>query len=210
MSQCQVRGGRPTPLPWLRRLGATLVVAASVLGGPVLAAGPAHAASSSVLHPEWVDGCEGCPGPLLLVHQELDQRRLAAVTHGVADGLAGLIAAHRADDPALARRLADRAIAAFTQATQTAGNPGFSVGTWDGDICPRRPWPWPWPGPPPHWNTIEEYWNDVQQGLSDGLTLLGEAALTRDVDRAAALRAAGVAKLDDSATGLESFQGCVG
>ena len=210
MNQRQVPGGRPTPLRWRRRLGAALLVAAGVLGGPVVAVGPAQAASSTVIHPEWVDGCEGCPGPLLVAHQELDQRRAAAVTTGVADGLAGLIAAHRATDPALAKRLKARAVAVFTQATQAAGNAAFSVGVWDGDICPERPWPWPGPWPPPHWETLEDYWDYVQQGVADGLTLLGEAALTRDADRAAALRAAGISTLDESATGLETFQGCAG
>jgi hypothetical protein len=198
MSQRQVPGGRRGRGRRGLRLGAALIVAASTVGGTLLAAAPAHALSQSIIHPEWVDGCPGCPGPIFLVDRELDQRTVSAVTTAVANGLSGLIAANHAQDPAAGKRLHAAAIASFTRATQLTGYAGFSgVADWDGDLCP--PWPWPWPRP---------HWADVEKELGAGLTLIGQAAVTKDVDRAAELRAAGISDLETGTVGLETFQGC--
>jgi hypothetical protein len=196
MSQPQVPGGRRGPIRWALRLGAALILAAGTIGGTLVAAGAAHAASGTVIHPEWVDGCPGCPGPIFLVDRELDRRTVAAVTTAVANGLSGIIAANHATDPAVAKRLHAAAIASFTQASQQTGFSAFSgVADWDGDLCP----PWPWPRP---------HWADVEQELGDGLTLLGQAALTRDPVKAGELQDAAVSNLDAGTAGLETFQGC--
>jgi hypothetical protein len=201
MSQRQVSGRYRGRVRWLLRLGAALVVAAGAASGTLLAASPAQAVSQTTIHPEWIDGCEGCPGPMFVVDRELDQRTAATVTTAVANGLSGLIAAKHAQDPAVGRRLHAAAIASFTRASQLTGHASF-VGVSDGDdieLCP--PWPWPWPRP---------HWGEVVKELGEGLTLLGEAAVTKDVTRAAELRAAGIADLESGTAGLETFQGCAG
>lgn len=200
MSERQVSGGRRGRLRWGLRLGAALAVAAGTVGGTLLTAAPAQAVSQTVIHPEWVDGCPGCPGPIFLVERELDQRTAAAVTTAVANGLSGLIAAAHAQDPAAAKRLHAAAIASFGRATTLAGNASFTgVADWDGDLCP--PWPWPWPRP---------HWADVEKELGEGLTLLGQAATTKDTTVAAQLRAAAVSDLEGGTAGLETFQNCTG
>jgi hypothetical protein len=200
MSQRQVPGVRRGRLRWGLRLGAALAVAASVTAGTVLAAAPAQAVSQTVIHPEYVDGCPGCPGPIFIVDRELDQRTAAAVTTAVGNGLAGVIAARHAQDPAVGKRLHAAAIASFSHASRLTGYSAFgSVADWDGDLCP--PWPWPWPRP---------HWAEVEKELAGGLTLLGEAAVTNDVTRAAELQAAAVSNLDAGTAGLETYQNCAG
>jgi hypothetical protein len=188
---------------WGRRFGAAVVVAASVLG-VALTAAPAQAVSQTAIHPEWIDGCPGCPGPVFLVQRELDQRTVAAVTATLRGGLSNLLAANHAQDPAAGKRLHEIALG---QLDKTASLSGFAA--WgaaaDGDdveLCPRWPWPWPIPGPPPWW--------DVENELADGITLLGQAAITKDATVAAQLRAKGIDELDAGAAGLDAYQGCAG
>ncbi|MEN3356600.1 MAG: hypothetical protein V7637_582 [Mycobacteriales bacterium] len=188
---------------WGRRVGTALVLAAGVAGGVALAAVPAQAASGVFIHPEWVDGCPGCPGPIFLVQRELDQRAVVAVTGKVQAGLSGLVTALHQRDPAAAKKLHEGAIVNLTGAAKLTGYAGFSAVA-DGDdveLCPRW-WPWPIPGPPP--------WRDVEGDLADGITLIGQAAITKDVDVAAQLRAKGIEELDAGAAGLDAYQGCTG
>ena len=188
---------------WGRRVGTALVLAASVVGGVALAAAPAQAASGAFIHPEWVDGCPGCPGPIFLVQRELDQRAIVAVTAKVQAGLSGLVTALHQQDPAAAKKLHETGVANLTGAAKLTGYAAFSPVA-DGDdveLCPRW-WPWPIPGPPPWW--------DVESQLSDGITLIGQAEITKDVNVAAQLRAKGIAELDTGAKGLDAYQGCTG
>jgi hypothetical protein len=201
MSQRQVPGGRRERHRWGLRLGTALLVAASLAGGSALVAGPAQAAPSSSqikVHPEWVDGCRYCPGPVFWLEEEFDQRTVAIITAAIADGLGQQIAAGRAQDPAEARKLHGAAIASFSLASKAAGSASFgAVADWDGDLCP--PWPWPWPRP---------HWADVEQELADSLTLFGQAATTRDAKQAAELRDAAAANLEKGAAGLLTYEGC--
>ncbi len=186
----------PVRRRWLRRLGAAVAVTVAAVAAPAVTAAPAGAVSQTVIHPEWVDGCDGCPGPLFHVQSVLDRRIKAAVTKSVADGLAGLIAASRAQDPVVAKRLHEVAIRTLSGGAAQAGNAAWSAAEWDGDLCPRRPWPFPGPKP---------QWDENQRTLADGLTLLAEANLTGD----AGLVGAAAGKLDAGAAGLTDFQGCV-
>lgn len=196
MKQNEIPAEQPERRRWLRRIGGAVVVAVAALAAPAFTAAPAGAVSQTVIHPEWVDGCEGCPGPLFNVQTVLDRRVVGTVTRSVADGLSGLIAASRATDPAVARRLHEAAIRTLSTGAAQAGNAAWAAGDWDGDLCPRREWPFP--GPKPHWDETESW-------LADGLTLLGEANRTGD----AALIGVAADKLDAGAAGLTDFQGCV-
>jgi hypothetical protein len=196
MKQNEISAERPTRRRWLRRVGGAVIVAVAAMAAPVVTAAPAAAVSQTVIHPEWVDGCEGCPGPLFHVQQVLDRRAVVAVTNSVADGLSGLIAAARATDPVVARRLHEAAIRTLSTGAAQAGNSAWSGAEWDGDLCPRKPWPFP--GPKPHWN-------ETMTQLADGLTVLGEANRTGD----AALIGVAAGKLDAGAADLTDFQGCV-
>jgi hypothetical protein len=183
---------------WALRLGAAAVAAGSVLAGAALGAGPAQAASGTIFHPEWVDGCPGCPGPVLSVANRVyDPQLVATVNTGIAKGLSGLIAAKRATDPGQAQQLHAAAIAQFTRAEAITGNAGFGTAAdWDGDICP--PWP-PWPRPRPHW--------EVDGDVAAGLTLLGKAAVSKDPREAEALRGQASGVLDAGAGQLAGFEG---
>lgn len=150
--------------------------------------------SQTTIHPEWVDGCGGCPGPLLAVQALLDERAKRTVTKSFADGLSGLIAASRAKDPAVAKRLHDTAIRTLTGGAAHAGNAAWSAEDWDGDLCPKRPWPFPGPGP---------QWDQNQRWLADGMSLLGRYNLSGSPDVLAS------GQLDAGASGLIAFQGCV-
>lgn len=186
----------PARRRWLRRLGAAVAVSVVAVVAPVVTAAPAAAVTQTAIHPEWVDGCEGCPGPLFYVQAVLDRRVKAAVTKSVADGLAGMIAASQAQDPAVAKRLREVAIRTLAGGAAQAGNAAWVPGEWDGDLCPRRPWPYPGPWP---------LWNDTQRTLGDGLSLLAQYNRTGD----AALLGAATGKLDSGAVALLNFRGCV-
>jgi hypothetical protein len=196
MKQHEVPTEHPERNRWRRRIGAAVIAAVAAMTAPVLTAAPAAAVSQSVIHPEWVDGCEGCPGPLFNVEAVLDRRAVATVTSSVANGLSGLIAAARTTDPAAARRLHDAAIRTLSAGAAQAGNSAWSGAEWDGDLCPRKPWPFPGPKPS---------WDETMNQLADGMTLLGAANRTGNADP---LGAAG-GKLDAGAAGLTDFQGCV-
>jgi hypothetical protein len=173
-----------------------LAVAAATLVAPVMAAAPAGAASQTTIHPEWVDGCGGCPGPLLTVAAQLDERTAKAVTAAVANGFAGLIASAHAKDPAEIRKLHQAAIATLSGGVARAGNAAWDAGDPDGELCPRLKWPFP--GPRPHWD-------ETMKQFAEGLTVLGEANANGDpklVDTASGL-------LDAGAAGLTDFAGCV-
>jgi hypothetical protein len=198
MSQSEPAAARPARRGWALRLGTAAVVAGSVLGAAALGAGPAQAASGTVFHPEWVDGCPGCPGPVLSVAERVyDPQTVASVNSAIAGGLAGLIAAKRATDPGQAQQLHAAAIASFARAEAMTGNAGFGTAAdWDGDICP--PWP-PWRRPRPHWQ--------VDSDLATGLSLLGRAAVTKNPREAEALRGQASGALDAGAGALTGFQG---
>lgn len=190
---------------WARRAGTALVLAASVVGGAALSAAPAQAAGGAFIHPEWVDGCPGCPGPIFLVQRELDQKVVLAATSAVQAGLSNLIAAKHAQDPAAAKKFQATAVSALTRASALTGYSAFSpvADADDVDICPRWPWPWPWPVPPPRW------W-DVESQFADGINLLGQAELTKDPQLATSLRNKGIEELGLGAAGLDQYQGCTG
>jgi hypothetical protein len=194
MEQTQVSAARRR---WLRRLAGGLAVAVGALVAPALTAQPAAAVSQTFLHPEIVDGCPRCPGPLVYwVREDLNARVVVVVEKSFAQGVSGLIAASAAKDPAVAKRLHDAAIRTLADGAGQAGNTAWSAGDWDGDLCPR--WKWPFPGPKPHWD-------ETQRWLAEGMTLLGEFNRTGDaglLDRAAEDLGAG-------ADGLTDFQGCV-
>jgi len=187
---------------WRPLLSVAATVMAGALSASVLAALPAQAVSQTVLHPEWIDGCGGCPGPSIAVAAELDQRAQYEATAALADGLAGMIAAGAERDPAMAERLRGKAIGSFAHVAGIAGSATFSpVADWDGELCPR-PWPWPWPWPP------QPDWGDIEWQMADGLNLLGEAALTQDAERAAALRDKAENSLESAAAGLQMYENC--
>jgi hypothetical protein len=177
------------------RWGALAVVVAA-FAAPVVGAAPAGAQAQTVIHPEWVDGCPGCPGPLLNVAAQLDERAIRNVTASVANGFAGLIASAHVKDPAEIRKLHTAAIATLSAGVAQAGNAAWDAGDPDGELCPRLKWPFP--GPRPHWD-------ETMKQFAEGLTVLGEANVTGDpklVDTASGL-------LDAGAKGLTDFQGCV-
>ncbi|HST67594.1 MAG TPA: hypothetical protein VLM05_20655 [Mycobacteriales bacterium] len=180
----------------VRRIGGAVAVAVAAMAAPAITAAPANAVSQTLIHPEIVDGCEGCPGPLFTVDVVVIREKVPAVTRSVASGLSGLIAAKRATDPAVSRRLHDTAIKTLAGGAATAGNATWGWDDPNGDLCPRRPWPFP--GPRPQWDQLESQ-------LSQGMTLLGQA--NRTGDGALVSRAAGL--LDAGAAGLTEFQGCV-
>ena len=196
MKQNEIPAEHPRRGRWSRRIGGAVIVAIAAVAAPAVTAAPAVAVSQSVIHPEWVDGCDGCPGPMFTVPAVLDPRVVVMVTSSVADGLSGLIAASRATDRAVAARLHAAAIQTLSTGAAQAGNGAWSAGTWDGDLCPVRPWPFPGPGP---------YWDEIQNELARGMTLLGEANRTGDADLAGV--AGGL--LGSGAAGLTDFQGCV-
>jgi hypothetical protein len=160
---------------------------------------PAQAIPQTLIDPGRVDGCPGCPGVRIMLAVRLDRVTAAAVTAAVASGLAGLIAAGRAVDPVVQRRLHAAAVASVDRASLLANHPIASATDWDdGDLCP----PWPWPGPPP------PGWLDAERHLAEGITLLSQAALTTDPGRAASLHNRAVINLDSSVTDLLTFQRC--
>jgi hypothetical protein len=181
---------------WVRTAG-SLAVAAAALTAPTLAAAPASASSQTVIHPEWVDGCGGCPGPLFNVQAQLDERTIKRVTDSVASGFAGLIASAHLKDPAEIRKLHQAAMTTLAGGVAQAGNAAWDAGDPDGELCPRLKWPFT--GPRPHWD-------ETMKDFAEGLTVLGEANRTGDqklVDTASGL-------LDTGAAGLTDFEGCVG
>lgn len=181
---------------WGRRVGGAAIVAVAALGVPALTAPPAGAVSQTTIHPEWVDGCPGCPGPYFIVQRELDRIQVAEITKSVQSGFSGLIAAEQEKNPAVAKRLHAGAIRTLQGSAAQAGNAAWSDGDWDGDLCPRKPWPWPGPG---------QRWDQTEKWLSDGMTLLGQANRTGD---AATLKSA-MTNLDLGASALTDFQGCL-
>jgi hypothetical protein len=202
MKENQAPSGRRRDRRWRPLLSVAAAVMAGALSASVHAAAPAQAVSQTVLHPEWIDGCGGCPGPSIAVAAELDQRAQYEATAALADGLAGMIAAGAERDPAMAERLRGKAIGSFAHVAGIAGSATFSpVGDWDGELCPR-PWPWPWPWPP------QPDWGDIEWQVADGLNLLGEAALTQDAERAAALRDKAENSLESAAAGLQMYENC--
>jgi hypothetical protein len=196
-----MRGSRA---PMLRRLLGVLAIAASV-SGVALAGAPAQAASGAYIHPEWVDGCPGCPGPIFLVQRELDQKTIVAVTANVQAGLSSLMAARHEQDPKAAAKWTAAAVGQLTKSSALTGHSAFSPVA-DGDdveLCPRWPWPWPWPVPPPRW------W-DVESQFADGINLLGQADITKDPKLASEIRNKGIEELGGAAAGLDQYQGCTG
>ena len=180
-----------------RRVGGAVAVAVAAMAVPAFTAAPAGAVSGSVVHPEWRDGCGGCPGPYFTVPTVLDERVVVVVTHSVETGVSGLITASRTADPAVARRVHDAAIKTLAGGAAQAGNVRWASDDPDGyDLCPRRRWPLP--GPQPQWDQLESQ-------LSQGMTLLGEANRTGS----AATGAQAVRQLEAGAAGLTAFQGCV-
>jgi hypothetical protein len=180
----------------LRRVTGAVAVAVAALAAPVLTAAPAGAVSQTLIHPEIIDGCPGCPGPYFKVQDEIIRERVPEVTRSVASGLSGLIAAKRTTDPVAAKRIHDAAITTLAGGAAQAGNAAWDPSDPNGDLCPRRPWPFP--GPRPQWDQLETQ-------LSQGMTLLGQANRTGN----AATGAEAAKQLDAGAAGLTAFQGCV-
>ena len=180
----------------LRRIGGAVAVAVAAMAVPAFTAAPASAVSQTLIHPEIIDGCGGCPGPYFTVQDTILREKVASINRSVASGLSGLIAAKRTTDPAAARRLHDVAIRTLAGGAAQAGNATWDPSDPNGDLCPRRPWPFPGPGP---------QWNQLEGQLSRGMTLLGE--FNRTGDAAVGSRAA--SELDAGTAGLTAFQGCV-
>lgn len=180
----------------LRRVGGAVAVAVAAMAVPAFIAAPAGAVSQTLIHPEIIDGCGGCPGPYFKVQAQILKEKVPAVNRSVASGLSGLIAAKRTTDPVAARRIHDAAITTLAGGAAQAGNATWDPSDPNGDLCPRRPWPFPGPGP---------QWTQLEDHLSQGMTLLGE--FNRTGNAAVGSRAAG--ELDAGAAGLTAFQGCV-
>jgi hypothetical protein len=180
----------------LRRVGGAVAVAVAAMVAPAVTAAPAGAVSQTMIHPEIIDGCPGCPGPMLQVEAQVSKEKVAAVNRAVASGLSGLIAARRTTDPAAATRIHDAAISTLAGGAAQTGNVRWVPLGGEGELCPGRSWPFP--GPKPTWDQLENQ-------LSQGMTVLGQA--NRTGDRALVSRAAGL--LDAGAAGLTAFQGCV-
>jgi hypothetical protein len=180
----------------LRRVGGAVAVAVAAMAAPVLAAAPASAVSQTLIHPEIIDGCGGCPGPVLQVQTQVLKEKVPSVNRAVAGGLSGLIAARRTTDPVAARRIHDAAIRTLAGGAAQTGNVRWVPVGGEGDLCPGRSWPFP--GPKPTWDQLENQ-------LSQGMTVLGQANRTGD----GALVAQASALLDAGAAGLTAFQGCV-
>jgi hypothetical protein len=175
-----------------RRIGAAVAVSAAAVAGPVMTAAPAGATNQTQLHPEWVDGCPGCPGPVLWYQSVLEQRLKDKLNTELGKGLSGLaVAAQRKD-----QRLHDASIKTIQGAVATAGNAAFAAGDWDGDLCPRIPWPFP--GPRPVWDSAEKL-------LSQGLTEIARANISGD----RGVLGQAVKDLDGGVAGFSALQGCV-
>jgi hypothetical protein len=180
----------------LRRAGGAVAVAVAAMVAPAVTAAPAGAVSQTMIHPEIIDGCGGCPGPVFQVEGQVIHEKVLSIDRAVAGGLSGLIAAGRTTDPAAAARIHDAAISTLAGGAAQAGNVRWVPLGGEGGLCPRRSWPFP--GPKPTWDQLENQ-------LSQGMTVLGQA--NRTGDRALVSRAAGL--LDAGAAGLTAFQGCV-
>jgi hypothetical protein len=180
----------------LRRVGGAVAVAVAAMAVPAVTAAPAGAVSQTMIHPEIIDGCGGCPGPYFAVQDQISKEKVPSINRSVASGLSGLIAAERTTDPAAARRLHDAAIRTLAGGAAQAGNAAWDPSDPNGDLCPRRPWPFPGPGP---------QWDQLENQLAQGLTLLGQANRTGSP----AIGAQAARQLDAGAAGLTAFQGCV-
>lgn len=180
----------------LRRVGVAVVVAVAAMAVPAFTAAPASAVSQTFIHPEIIDGCGGCPGPMFQVQAQVLKEKVPSVNRSVASGLSGLIAAMRTTDPVAARRIHDAAIRTLAGGAAQAGNATWDPSDPNGDLCPRRPWPFPGPGP---------QWNQLEDQLAQGMTLLGQFNRTGN----AAIGSRAATELDAGAAGLTAFQGCV-
>jgi hypothetical protein len=181
---------------WARVIAGAAAMAVVAVAGPVLTAPPAAAATVTTIHPEWVDGCPGCPGPWFTLTRVLDERVIVSVNKSVQAGLSQLLAAQRAADPSVAKRLRAQAATTLRGGAAQAGNGAWAAGDWDGDLCPRRPWPFPGPGP---------QWNANEKVLAEGMTQLSRGNISGDT----ATINAGMRNLDAGVAGLTAFQGCV-
>jgi hypothetical protein len=182
-----------------RALLRSTTVSATAVAAVLALAGPAHA--SNILHPEWVDGCDGCPGPVAFgvsVQKVYPERVLHAAELALAKGVTYRLNARKAKDPAVARRLTLESNQAFASMTSMLGSVAVGSGDDPGEwLCPD----W-WKGriPPPKQG-------DFEKPLTDGLTTLGLSQLTSD-PRAAAVLAADAYKSLDAAADIGA--GCVG
>jgi hypothetical protein len=174
----------------LLRLGTVSATAAAA----VLAFGaPAHA--STLINPEWVDGCPGCPGPLafsVLVEKSYPERVIHEAQVALAKGVQYRLDARKTKDPALAQRLTAASNQSFASMTSMLGSVAVGGGDDPGEwLCPD--W-WKLPIPGPKQGEFERY-------LADGLTTLGQSQLTRDA-RVAAQLAADAARGFDAAADI--------
>jgi hypothetical protein len=185
----------------IRRATGLVAMAASSL---LMMAVPAHAATIYYIHPDWVDGCAGCPGvnwtfravppPDVPVEQpEMVAEKIAAATEL-------LLKAARATPDGLdwtKSPVATKGIAEYASAANLAGNGAFLVADGeDGDQCGNgtvKPKPTP---PVPY--------ADAEQLIADGLTTLGQAAVQRDADEAAGLQQRAEEALEKAALSLSS------
>jgi hypothetical protein len=166
-----------------RAFGAAVIATSSLL----MMAAPAHAATIYKIHPEWVDGCPGCPMAVNFKFTLQAPDETPVEPERVADKIAvatELLLRYAETVPDLdwpKNPFASRGIAEYTAAANLAGNGSFAVD--DDEQCGNGK-----PKPIPHGP-----YADAEQLMADGLTTLGQSAVERDADAAAALqdRAAG-------------------
>jgi hypothetical protein len=191
----------------VRWLVAALAAVLAALAGTLLAA-PAHAASATLIHPEWVDGCPGCPGPVelrLAAVYELDERTAVEVGDLVVVGMQHLVAAKRAlsvGDERDAAALVSEGVAVLQRASDATGHAGFlAADDWDGDWCGNSKVP---PKPKPK---LYELLTAADRLIASGITGLGQAAEERDPGMQQDLQARAGADLMEGAGLLGGFGG---
>jgi len=182
-----------------RRASGAVLVAASTF----LMAAPAHAATATLINPDWVDGCPSCPLAVnfrYAVAAELDPGAVERIDYNVAAATELLMRAAEKvpnldswrDSP-----LVSAAVAAYSEASNLAGNSSFMVAEdWDGDWCGNSTVK---PKPIPH-GPFEE----ADRLIAEGLTTLGEAAVQRDPAEATALQDRAAGALQQAAIQLAS------
>ena len=183
----------------IRRASGAAVIAA---GSLLMMAAPAHAATVYKIHPDWVDGCPGCPGPVDFKYTLVTPDETVVEPERVADKVAAatellLEAARTVPDLDWTKSpLASKGIAEYSAAAALGGNGTFQLDDVDGDWCGNSTVK---PKPVPHGP-----YADAGQLIADGLTTLGEAAGQRDPDQAAALQERGADALEKAAVLLSS------
>ena len=179
-----------------RAFGAAVIATSSML----MMAAPAHAATIYKIHPDWVDGCPGCPLAVNFKFTLQAPDETPVEPERIADKIAVatellLRAAETVPDLDWPKSpFAAKGIAEYQEAVSLAGNGSFAVD--DDDQCGNGTVK---PKPIPHGPYAE-----AEQLLADGLTTLGQSAVERDADAAAALQEHAVGELEKAAVLLSS------